>query len=182
MIDEKEMILRIKGGDEKAFHDLYEKYAGYALRAAAAVMRDRAGAADAVQEAFVRVYRNIDSFDIEMPFKPWFYKILMNECRRLMKNRFRTVSLSEYLESNPGEGEPDQYDFEEYEELRKAVRKLKEIYRIPLVLKYLNDFTESQIADILELNVNTVKSRLFKGRKKLKEVLEKLDERRMTNG
>lgn len=81
---EKKIIKRIKAGDWDAFSLLYNQYADYALRVGMAVTRSRANSADAVQETFIRVYRNIDKFDIDKPFKPWFYKILINECRRIM--------------------------------------------------------------------------------------------------
>lgn len=178
MLEDKESVLRFRAGDEEAFRDLYDKYAGYALRVAAAVTKSKAGAADAVQETFIRVYKNIGSFDIDQPFKPWFYKILINECNRMMKNIFRMVYFSDYFDNNPGETYKDDHRFEEYEELYDAIKGLKVIYRVPLVLKYLNGFKENEIADILELNLNTVKSRLFKGRKKLREVLESDEERR----
>ncbi len=128
MFDDKEAILRFRAGDEDGFRELYDKYAGYALRVAAAVTKSKASAADAVQETFIRVYRNMDSFDINQSFKPWFYKILINECNRLMKNIFRTVYFSDYFDNNPGEAYKEEYGFEEYEELYEAIKALKVIY------------------------------------------------------
>lgn len=182
MAEDYEMIERLRAGDESAFRELYDKYAGYALRVAAAVTKSKASAADVVQETFIRVYRNINSFDANQPFKPWFYKILINECNRLMKNIFRTIYFSDYFDNNPHEAYKDPYQFEEYEDLYRAIEGLKGMYRLPLILKYMNGFTENEIADILELNLNTVKSRLFKGRRKLREALEKHEERRPVHG
>jgi RNA polymerase sigma-70 factor (ECF subfamily) len=65
----------------------------------------------------------------------------------------------------------DRRSFEEYEELYKAVDSLTDKLRIPVILKYLKGFKEAEIAEILDLNVNTVKSRLYKGRQKLKKAL-----------
>lgn len=182
MTEDKELILSLREGDERAFRELYDKYAGYALRVAAVVTKSKSSAADAVQETFIRVYKSIKAFDINQPFMPWFYKILINECNRLMKNVFRTVYFSDYFDNNPSEAYKDEHRFEEYEELYGAIEKLKAIYRLPIVLKYMNGFSENEIAEILELNLNTVKSRLFKGRKKLREALGKHKERRQING
>ena len=182
MLEDKEIVLRFREGEEEAFRELYDKYAGYALRVAAAVTKRKASAADAVQETFIRVYKNIKSYDINQPFKPWFYKILINECNRLMKNVFRTIYFSDYFNNSPNEAYEDNHRILEHEELYEAIKGLKIIHRLPLILKYLNDFTENEIADILELNLNTVKSRLFKGRKKLREALEKQEERRRFHG
>ena len=76
----------------------------------------------------------------------------------------------------------DDYHFEEYEELYAAIEALSDIYRIPIILKYLNDFTEKEIGEILSLNINTVKTRLYRGRQKLKKSLEKIEERRIEHG
>ena len=68
----------------------------------------------------------------------------------------------------------DEYKYEKYEELYKAIDCLEDAQRIPIILKYLSGFKEKEIASILGLNVNTVKSRLFKGKQKLKEMMDKL--------
>ena len=78
------LISKVKSGDKKAFEELYNIYAEQALRTAMAITKNKASAADAVQEAFIRVYNNINSFDESKPFSPWFYKILVNECNRLL--------------------------------------------------------------------------------------------------
>ena len=176
------LILRVKEGDKEAFAILYDIYAEYALRVATAITKSTAEAADAVQETFIRVYRNIDSFDENRPFKPWFYRILVNECNRVMKNKSKLILVSEYIENDHTHSKEDDYHFEEYEELYAAIGELKDINRIPIILKYLNDFTEKEIAEVLDLNLNTVKSRLYRGREQLKKTLEGAKERRMEHG
>lgn len=172
---ETELIIKIKAGDREAFEELYNIYADQALRVAMAVTKDKMSAADAVQEAFIRVYRNIDSFDESKPFKPWFYRILINECNRLLQKSSKTVLISDFIESGIDNSDYDNYNFQEYENLYKAVNNLKDINRIPIILKYLRGFSESDIAQILDININTVKSRLFKGREKLKKYLDLLE-------
>jgi len=63
----------------------------------------------------------------------------------------------------------DSHSFEEYEDLYRAIQTLNDALRLPIILKYLNDFSEKEIASIMGLNINTVKSRLLKGRQKLKQ-------------
>jgi RNA polymerase sigma factor (sigma-70 family) len=179
---EKEIIQRIQQGDEKAFAKLYHLYAEYALRVAMAVTKSRANAADAVQETFIRVYDHIDRFDLTKDFKPWFYRILLNECNRLMKKQAKMVAMSDYIDDYARMANVDHHAFEQYEELYKAIENLKDIYRIPIVLKYLKGFSDEEIAQILDLNVNTVKSRLFKARNKLTKMIEKMKERGVGNG
>jgi RNA polymerase sigma factor (sigma-70 family) len=179
---EKEIIQRIQQGDEKAFAELYHLYAEYALRVATVVTKSRANAADAVQETFIRVYDHIDRFDLAKDFKPWFYRILLNECNRLMKKQAKMVAMSDYIDDHARMANVDHHAFEQYEELYKAIENLKDIHRIPIVLKYLKGFSDEEIAQILDLNVNTVKSRLFKARNKLTKIIEKMKERGVGNG
>lgn len=173
----KVLLENIKEGDEKAFEELYNNYADYALRVAMVVTKNKANAADAVQETFIRVYRNIHSFDIDKPFEPWLYRILINECNRILGRDSKTIFIDDFMGNNVQGSIEDDYKFEEYESLYKAIESLEENNRVPIVLSYLKGFKESEIAEILGININTLKSRLFKGRQKLKYIMEKLDRR-----
>ena len=70
------VIKKVKRGDKQAFRAIYDEYYERAMRTAYSMTRDEADASDAVQETFIRVYQNINTFDINRPFKPWFYRIL----------------------------------------------------------------------------------------------------------
>lgn len=155
--------------DKNEFRTVYDTYFQEAQRVSLAITRNRELAKEAVQETFIRVYNNIDLYDETQPFEPWFFRILSNECMRILKKEGKVVQLSGYLEGNASNtsAEEDIEVTEVYEE----IQNLKDIYRIPIVLKYLNGFSEKEIANILELNLNTVKSRLYKGREQLKSRL-----------
>lgn len=174
----EDLIGKIKEGDQASFKLLYEQYADYTIRVATAITKNSAYAADAVQETFIRVYNNIQSFDESKPFEPWLYRILVNECNRVLKKQTKTISISDYMEDSSIMSEEDSYQFEEYEDLYSAIEDLEDLNRIPIILKYLRGFTESEIADILEVNVNTIKSRLYKGREKLRKMMERYKEGR----
>ena len=78
---DKEIIQNIIQGNEESFKKLYDMHIHKALRTATAITKNKELAKDATQEAFIRVYLNISSFDTEKPFEPWFYRILiMNVC------------------------------------------------------------------------------------------------------
>ncbi|NLX85861.1 MAG: sigma-70 family RNA polymerase sigma factor, partial [Clostridiales bacterium] len=89
-----QLIQKIKAGDSSSFKKLYDMYADAALRTAAGITGDSELAKDAVQETFIRVYRSLNSFDTSRPFKPWFYRIRINECSRLLRKRPRVISLN----------------------------------------------------------------------------------------
>lgn len=164
-----DLIQRLKTEySDELFEELYRLYADRAIRTATAVTGSPASAADVVQETFIRVYRNLGAYDGSKPFDPWFNRILYNECNRYLKKHARVVP-SEISEERDLPSETDTYDFDRHGEVYELVQRLDDPHRIPVILKYLNDVAEKDIADMMELNVNTVKSRLFKARKKLKE-------------
>lgn len=169
-MQQEEWLAKIRTGDKESFRYFYEMYADAAIRTASAITRNREMAKDAVQETFVRVYRQIGSYNPELPFDPWFYRILTNECLRLLK---KEAPLSKFehadLENDPSLAEES---FDQLSDLYDTIQSLDDVHRIPLILKYIKGFSEIEIADILSLNQNTVKSRLFKGRKRLKVQLD----------
>jgi len=165
---EKELLERVKNKDKQAFEELYNTYSEYALRVALAVTKDKATAADAVQETFIRVYKYIDSYDLNKPFKTWFYNILINECNRILSKNSKVILIEDFTSTNL---EKDNSKDENYDDLYTAIENLEDINRIPIVLMYLKGFSEAEISNILGVNVNTIKSRLYKGRQKLKKFL-----------
>ena len=176
------LLQRIRNKDKKAFEVLYDQYADYAMRVATAVTRNSASASDAVQETFIRVYYNIDKFKSGHPFEPWLYKILINECNRILKKGSKVSYISDYIENGLDISREDDHRFEEYEELYRAIGNLDSKFRVPIILKYLKGFKESEIAEIMDSNINTIKSRLLKGRQKLKKAMAGYEERRRTHG
>ena len=99
-MQQEKWVRKIQAGDQAAFREFYEAYAGAAIRTASAITRNREMAKDAVQETFIRVYRQIGSYNPELPFDPWFYRILTNECLRLMKKE-TPLSTIETHENDP---------------------------------------------------------------------------------
>lgn len=168
--DEKKLIKQVQKGSDQAFKKLYNIYAEYALRTVYAITRNQNHTSDIVQETFIKVYRNIHQFHPKKPFKPWFYQILLNESRRYMKQQNKQATsvdseqLLDYSNSNY-ETTPN------FSLLENSLDQLSYMHRTILTLKYINEFTEKEIAHLLHLNVNTVKSRLFKARRKLKEII-----------
>ncbi|SES22873.1 RNA polymerase sigma factor [Psychrobacillus sp. OK032] len=165
----EDILKEIKKGNREAFHKFYDEYAGYAIRTAKAITRDDELAKDAVQEAFIRVYRNISSYNPTLSFGAWFYRILVNECNRILSKEKKVVPIdTSLMEGNP---QLTEHSNEGVSDLYGVIQHMADLYRIPLLLKYIKGFSEKEIADILDLNQNTVKSRLFNGRNLLKDQL-----------
>lgn len=165
---------RVLAGESAALKELYDLYIDQALRVATAITRNREHAKDAVQEAWIRVFRHFGSYKADQPFEPWLFRILTNECKRIMKRETKIFWFRKKLEMVEVSYTVTETDLDsDLAHLQEAIQSLKDLYRIPIILKYLQGFSEKEIAEVLDLNINTVKSRLLKGRQKLRDALEK---------
>jgi RNA polymerase sigma factor, sigma-70 family len=138
-------------------------------RVSKSILANESDCADAVQEAVLKAYSNLDSLKHEQYFKTWLVRILIRECYRIRKTSKRFAPYVDYSEINySGQNE-------DYSELRTAIMGLKEDLRIVVVLYYINGFSSMEIARILKIPKGTVNSRMAKARKVLKQTME--DER-----
>ncbi len=119
---------------------------------------------DAVQDAVLKAYSKLYSLRDERYFKTWLIRILMNECYRKKREQTRLVPIDDSMEIPSSE--------ENYSELYSAVMKLKQEIRIVIVLYYIEGYSVGEIGKILKIPQGTVKSRLYIGRRILKEELE----------
>ncbi|MCF6408998.1 RNA polymerase sigma factor [Pseudalkalibacillus salsuginis] len=166
---DKQTIKKIKKGDKKAFRALYDEYYQAAMRASISMLKNESDASDAVQETFIRVYKGIHTYDDSKPFKPWFYRILTNEVRRLVSKRKPETDIDQVPQS--AFQDKSTHPAADNEILDEAMERLKEDHREALVLKYVEGLSEKEMSSVLEISVGAVKSRLFKARKLLREEL-----------
>jgi len=148
----------------KALHgDLY-RYAYW-------LCHEKQVAEDLVQETFLRAWRALDSLKDEKAAKSWLITILRREnARRFERKRFE---MSEYEEASITDTvSQSSEDSIENQWLRKKIAQLPNEYSEPLILQVLGGFSGDEIAGLLDLNKNTVMTRLFRARNQLKELLE----------
>jgi RNA polymerase sigma-70 factor (ECF subfamily) len=165
---EDRLALRAGAGDAPAFDEIVTRYQLRLFRFAFRLLRDRAEAEDAVQEAFIRTYRALPSYRPDGYFSSWIYRITLNECRRRMRGRKSTVS----LDMAPVAGcQPDPQQavmtHERHRQLRAALAALPEHYRMTMLLFYFEEMSVEQIARALCVSVSAVKVRLHRGRDRL---------------
>ncbi|RKD28000.1 RNA polymerase sigma-70 factor, ECF subfamily [Caminicella sporogenes DSM 14501] len=183
--NEKKLIEKSKKGDVESFEKLIEKYQVIAFNIAYRLIGNVEDAKDVTQEALIKVYKFLKNFKGESSFSTWLYKIVMNTCLDMIRknNKIHTISLDKPIENKNGN-----YNFElsdnknvldekiEQDEkikiIQRAIKKLPEKYRVVLVLRDLQDFSYSDISDIINCPVGTVKSRINRGRMQLKEILK----------
>jgi len=168
-------------GDARFYEPLVRAYEPKGLRIALGIMANGDDARDALQEAFVKAWQNLGRFDLKRPFGPWFYQILRNQCRDMLrsrKSRSRLEEPDEKLELRPADPESGPERRRERSSARellwRALERVGPDHREVLVLKELEGFRYGEIAVILAIPEGTVASRLFHARRALKEVLEEM--------
>ena len=182
--DEKKLIERAYGGDPSAFNRLMAQHEARMYAVALRMCANREDAQDCLQEAMLRVYRAIGSFKGQSTFSTWVYRITMNTCLdelRRKKNRQNT-SLDNLVDmgwspTDGGAGPEKQALMREMrEKMHGAIRELPDDMRAAVVLRDIQGFSYDEIAQMLEINVGTIKSRISRGREKLREKLKEYSE------
>ena len=177
--DDRELVRRAQGDDKEAFEELVRRHQHRVFAVAGGILRRREDVEDIAQQVFVKAYFSLKRFDQRAAFSTWLYKITVNECWDLLRKKKVRPLL---YESDLSEEQAQQYDasdrlasgaqdvsdrLEAQERVENLLKGLDERDRIMLVLKEVEGFAIEEIAEILELNANTVKVRLFRARRRI---------------
>lgn len=183
MADDRQLIESALAGDRAAFEGLVHRYQDRLYAAMFQVVGSAEEAEDVVQDAFVRAFLKLHTFQNNSQFFTWLYRIAFNSALSRIRRRRGTTSLDqtrEVLGEEPSGGDeaPDArlLQDERIDMVRTALRRLSDDHRAILVLREMEDHAYEQIAEILEISIGTVRSRLSRARAQLKLVLEEMRE------
>ncbi|HEY6583380.1 MAG TPA: sigma-70 family RNA polymerase sigma factor, partial [Gaiellaceae bacterium] len=171
---DEEVLASIAGGDDHGLAELYDRYGRLAYGLAYRVLRDQALAEDAVQDAFLAIWRSADGYRRERA-KPstWILTLVHRRAVDLVRREDRRRA--ERLEETPevaGPTVPEEADLRETRTaVQAALRKLPDDQREALELAYYGGFTQSELAERLGVPLGTVKSRMFAGLARLRELV-----------
>jgi RNA polymerase sigma-70 factor, ECF subfamily len=171
--DDAELMARYGSGDERAAHEVYERFAGRVMTVALGMLGKRDQAEEVVQETLLKLYRSAASYDGSRPLNPWVHQIARNAAIDVYRRDRRAPepAASEQLEDQ------DPVDIDPFErswlawEVRAAVDQLPEIEGQAVRLAHLEGMTHGGIAQALEVPAGTVKSRLNRAYKRLHQRL-----------
>jgi len=187
------LVAELKAGSEEAFGLLIAQYSHPLYSLIARSLQDPSDAADITQEVFLKVFRNIKSFNGDASLRTWLYRIALHEAsnQRRWWSRHKRQELT--IDSPLGAAESDEgdqalclgatladqndspYQQAESAELKARVenslRQLPEVFRTVVILREIEGFSYDEIAEVVSVPVGTVKSRLTRGRAALKEIL-----------
>lgn len=141
----------------------------YLYHIAIAIVNNDEDAGDAISETIIKAYANLKKLKNPDYFKTWITRILINECRKILKQRRKVISLEDYPEKRRDEVQ----NKEEIMDLQIAIQKLPKRQKDVILLYYYDDLSIEEIALILEIPKGTVKSRLSTARNFLYEILSK---------
>jgi RNA polymerase sigma-70 factor, ECF subfamily len=178
------LLRRACKGDVQAFEELMQSHESRIYAIALRMMGNREDAQDCAQEAMVRIYRAMGSFKGQSALATWIYRITMNTCLdELRRRKARKVTSLDSLVDN-GWSPTDTGDTPEEHGLRvekqnalnQAIQSLPDDMRAAIILRDVKGYSYDEIASILDANVGTIKSRISRGREKLREILSKQSE------
>ncbi|MCI8292452.1 MAG: sigma-70 family RNA polymerase sigma factor [Hespellia sp.] len=158
------LIKRAQRHDTDAFIQLIEEHKTALYKVAKSYLKNEEDIADAIQDTIFSAYEHIEDLKTASYFKTWITRILINQCTDIIRQQKRFVTIEKATEPN---GTYMESDYEFYE----LLGELPEKDRVIFLLYYGEGFNMREISEVLECNENTVRSKLQRGRKKLKQVL-----------
>ena len=186
--DDRELVRRAQHEDQAAFEELVRRHQHRVFAVAGGILRRREDVEDISQQVFVKAYFSLKRFDQRAAFSTWLYKITVNECWDLLrKKKVRPLVYESDLSEEQArqvtaaeEKEGSEPDISERLEARERVERLldglDERDRLMLILKEVEGFAVEEIAEVLDLNANTVKVRLFRARRRIVNKVRKRGE------
>ncbi|MDP9337431.1 MAG: sigma-70 family RNA polymerase sigma factor [Acidobacteriota bacterium] len=185
--DESELLTELQAGSETAFDWLVTYYHAPVYNVILGILGDPSDAADGTQEVFLKAFRGIRGFRRGSSLKTWLYRIAIREAlnhkrwfkRHLQKN----VSIDAQSEDGHAHIDIEDLCASPFEQLaaqemqhavKSALQSVPHVFRVAVILRDLEGFSYEEVAEILECNIGTVKSRILRGRRALKQILEPL--------
>jgi RNA polymerase sigma-70 factor (ECF subfamily) len=178
--DDFSLVKRFIDGDESAFALIVQRHKEKVRNIIYLTMNSSNAVDDIAQDVFLTVYRNLKNFRFESQFTTWLYRITVNKCKDYMRKiKIRNIftPIKEAEEQTEDTISSESSDIAVL--VHKAIAKLPEKLRIPLLLKDIEGMSYQEIAETVQCEIGTVKSRIFRAREGLKNILKPYEEELM---
>jgi RNA polymerase sigma-70 factor (ECF subfamily) len=181
--EDLELVAGLRAGSEQAYETLLARFQQPVYNLALRLLSDPGDASDVVQEVFLKVFRCVIHFRRQSSLKTWIYRITVNEAhnqrRWFFRHRSREVGLDDQIDEVRCRMVPDSgrtpfeytFDGEKHLLIEAALAKLNPVFREVVVLRDIEDLSYEEIAEVLQISIGTVKSRIMRGREALREEL-----------
>jgi RNA polymerase sigma-70 factor, ECF subfamily len=173
--EDNEIICRLRNGDMSAVGDAVEKHGGYLYSFIFRMTGNPQDTEDIFQETWIKVMRNIGSFRGDSKFTTWVLQIALNIFRDSSRKRknYSAVSLDDVANYLVWDGGIDENQISRTQKVKEIIDALPEKMRAVMILKYYHDMNDAEIGEIVGCPEGTVKSRIFRASKMIKEKWEK---------
>ena len=180
---EKNLIRRAKSGDQEAFGQLVLAHQNKIYTLCVHMVTDREEAADLAQEAFLKAWRSLSSFQEESSFATWMHRLTTNVCLDYLRKQTRRQNIAPAISlddeeaawSEPADRSQDPQEkleqLERKQALNRALEELPEHHRRMLLMREVSGMSYQEIADGLDVDLGTVKSRISRARERLRKIL-----------
>lgn len=185
--DEADLVHELQAGSETAFDWLVTHYHGPVFNLILGMLGDTSDAADGTQEVFLKAFRGIRNFRQTSSLKTWLYRIAirqaLNHKRWFKRHLQKNVSIDAEPEEGKARIEIEDLAATPFEQLaaleiqvavQDALRQVPDVFRVAVILRDLEGLSYEEVSEVLDCSVGTVKSRILRGRRALKEILEPL--------
>lgn len=162
----KQRINRAIKGDQEAFVQLIQEHTQGMYKVARSILGNEEDVADAMQDTIVACYEKIGTLKKPQYFKTWLTRILFNNCNDILRTKKREWVGETYVENMHSTTDMAHVEF------TQMLQALDEKYRLIIMLYYVQEFRVKEIAELLQMSVSTVKTRLARGRKALEKMYE----------
>ena len=185
--NDTELISKAIDGDQDAYAKLLKKYKGAIYSLIYKMVRNKQDTEDLVQEAFIKAFQSLSSFNDEYAFSTWLFKIATNNCiDYLRKQKLKTLSIDKPIDAEDGDlyielvdkkEDPEKglLNREKKSKIDIAIESLPPIYRYTIILRHKEDKSYEEISQILNIPIGTVKARIFRAREMLKVALKEMN-------
>jgi RNA polymerase sigma-70 factor, ECF subfamily len=181
--EDDELVRRLRAGEEAAYEALLARFQQPVYNLAFRLASNPGDASDVVQEVFLKVFRNVGHFRRQSSLKTWIYRITVNEAhnqrRWFFRHRSREVGLDDETDEGCSRTVADTgrspfdcaFDREKHVLIENALGRINPLFREVVVLRDIEDLSYEEIAEVLQISLGTVKSRIMRGREALREEL-----------
>ena len=172
-LEDNDLVTRTLAGDTRSYEELVRRYERLVGRVLYPYARRETSAEDLVQETFLRAYDRLETFNPEYRFKTWLLAIANNLGVDTLRRRREVVEFNQEVHAGSAGGpEAATLESDRSRVVQEAIGSLPEIYGVPLILRYTEEMSYAEIAEVLDITVPAVKSRLFRARNMLAEKLQ----------
>lgn len=168
------IIDQILAGDRQGYAELVNKYKSYAFTIAFKILDNKPEAEEAAQDAFIKAFHYLKSFNRQAKFSTWLYRIVFNTAisyKRKNHRQFQSIenSIIEHPQETDSLEKDDKQVF-----VAQAMNKLNDADKLAIQLYYIKEFSLDEVAEMLSQNINTVKVRVHRARQRLADELKKI--------